>query len=192
MGLRVLERNLNFSERKLERCLWQRRSRFDALGRDRLTREEHAIADGRSVASGCVQPIGWIRRRERCRASRTRSRLPGRNCYCRRSSTDKNVVRKWCFAPMLPLLSRRFTRRWKTKGVKYAIRIPANESLERDIAQSPHAARRETEPQARSSATRQSRVAKNAATSTLRVASSPSECKPGCCANTWASGYPKS
>src|ERR1019366_9398049 len=43
---------------------------------DRLTREEHAIADGRSVASGCVQPIGWIRRRERCRAAVARSDLP--------------------------------------------------------------------------------------------------------------------
>jgi len=41
-----------------------------------LTREEHAIADGRSVASGGVQPIGWIRRRERCRAAGTRSDLP--------------------------------------------------------------------------------------------------------------------
>src|SRR5664280_2222435 len=42
---------------------------------DRLTREEHAIADGRSVASGCIQPLGWIRRRERCRASVARSDL---------------------------------------------------------------------------------------------------------------------
>jgi hypothetical protein len=43
---------------------------------DRLTREEHAIADGRSVASGCVPPIGWIRRRERCRAAGTSPDLP--------------------------------------------------------------------------------------------------------------------
>src|SRR5271165_7668660 len=43
---------------------------------DRLTREEHAIAHGRSVASGGVLPIGWLRRRERCRAAGTRSDLP--------------------------------------------------------------------------------------------------------------------
>ena len=35
------------------------------------------------------------------------------NCYYRRSSTSKNSARKWCFAPMLPLPSRRFTMLWR-------------------------------------------------------------------------------
>jgi len=40
-------------------------------------------------------------------------RKTGQNCYYRRSSTSKNSARKWCFAPMLPLPSRRFTMLWR-------------------------------------------------------------------------------
>lgn len=43
-------------------------------------------------------------------------RKTGPNCYCRRSSANKNYVGKWCFAPMLRLPSRRFTRRWRNEA----------------------------------------------------------------------------
>ncbi len=46
-----------------------------------------------------------------------------KNSYCRRSSANKNSVRKWCFAPMLPLPSRRFTR-LKGRSMKYVLRQP--------------------------------------------------------------------
>src|SRR5271165_64693 len=48
MGLRVLEPNLNFSERKLERCLWQLGARLDALV-DKSTR---------NGARGCTIRLG--------------------------------------------------------------------------------------------------------------------------------------
>ena len=46
-------------------------------------------------------------------ASNVHGARTGNNCYCPRSIANKNSVRKWCFAPMLPLPSRRFTRRWR-------------------------------------------------------------------------------
>src|SRR5260370_11819283 len=62
-----------------------------------------------------------------CTALRT-----GRKCFCQRSSTSRNWARKWCFGPMPRLPSGRSTQRWKN-GAKYAIRLPANDSLLRDI-----------------------------------------------------------
>jgi hypothetical protein len=44
-----------------------------------------------------------------------------KNSCCWRSSANKNSVRKWCFALMLPLPSRRFTR-VKGRSVKYVLR----------------------------------------------------------------------
>src|ERR1035437_6149727 len=44
--------------RELDESLGVERTHRRTL--DRLTREEHAIADGRSVASGGVQPIGRL------------------------------------------------------------------------------------------------------------------------------------
>ena len=52
--------------------------------------------------------------RRSCGRATCIARKTGQNCYCRRSSANKNWVRKWCFAPMLPLPSRRFTRPWRS------------------------------------------------------------------------------
>ena len=36
----------------------------------------------------------------------------GRKCFCRRSSGNRNGVKKWCFGPMPRLPNRRSTKRW--------------------------------------------------------------------------------
>ena len=59
----------------------------------------------------------------------------GKNFSCQRSNGSRSWARKWCFAPTPPSPSRRSTTHWRSGDVKYAIRIPANDSLERDIAE---------------------------------------------------------
>ena len=59
----------------------------------------------------------------------------GRNCCCQKLSVSRNWARKSCSGPTRPSPSRRFARRTEKRGVKYAVRIPANDSLELDIAE---------------------------------------------------------
>jgi Transposase DDE domain group 1 len=59
----------------------------------------------------------------------------GKNFCCRRSSASSGRGRKLRFAPTQHLPSQRSTRHWEERGVRYAIRIPSNDNLERDTAE---------------------------------------------------------
>src|SRR5271157_896704 len=62
-------------------------------------------------------------------------RKAGPNCYCRRLSANKNWVRK-VFRPDADFAKPEIYEALEGRGVKYAIRIPANDSsLQRDIAE---------------------------------------------------------
>ncbi len=59
----------------------------------------------------------------------------GKNCSCRKSSGSRSWARMSCSGLTRPLRSRKFYEAQETRGVKYTIRIAANDSLERDIAE---------------------------------------------------------
>jgi hypothetical protein len=50
----------------------------------------------------------------------------GKKCFCQKSSASNNWVRKWCFKPEI-------YEALEQREVKYAIRLPANDNLQRDI-----------------------------------------------------------
>ena len=57
----------------------------------------------------------------------------GKNFSCRRSSGSRSWARRWCFVPTPPSPNQRIYEALEEREVKYAIRIPANDSLQRDI-----------------------------------------------------------
>ncbi len=59
----------------------------------------------------------------------------GKNCYCRRSSANKNSGKEVVFRADAAFAKPEIYEALEERGVKYAIRIPANDSLERDIAE---------------------------------------------------------
>jgi len=71
--------------------------------------------------STCYHPLLLFNGEGDCLAGKLRPgtcivRKTGQNCCCRRSSANKNSARKWYFAPMPPLPSRKSMRRWRNEA----------------------------------------------------------------------------
>jgi hypothetical protein len=59
----------------------------------------------------------------------------GKNCSCRRSSASGSKARMGSCVPTRPTPKPEIYAALEERGVKYAIRIPSNDSRERDIAE---------------------------------------------------------
>ena len=71
--------------------------------------------------------------RQSCDQAMYTVRKSGRKCFCPRSSGNKDWGRKWRFAATPAFAKPEIYEALEERGVKYAIRIPANGSLLRDI-----------------------------------------------------------
>ena len=90
----------------------------------------HLLSPAAAIQSGRRLPGGQAAARQR-----PQCRTTGRNCSCRRSSGSRSWARKWSFRADAAFAKPEIYEALEERGVKYAIRIPANENLERDIAE---------------------------------------------------------
>ena len=82
--------------------------------------EQEQSAYNGHFESTCYHPLLLFNGEGDCLGERSCGRATcivprtGRKCFCRRSSANRNWVRKWCFGPMPRLPNRRSTKRWKS------------------------------------------------------------------------------
>jgi hypothetical protein len=67
------------------------------------------------------------------RPGNVQSAETARKCFCPRSSAGRKRARTWFFRANATFAKREIYEPLEERGVKYAIRLPANDSLPRDI-----------------------------------------------------------
>ena len=85
--------------------------------------------------SVCYHPLFLFTDHGDCVAAKLRrgtspARTTGTSCWCRRLTGSRRGASAWRSGPTRPSHDRRSTRRWRARGVQYAIRMPANKNLE--------------------------------------------------------------
>src|ERR1019366_10437085 len=113
-------------KRSIRRSAWcwtwtARRSRCTG---SRRTAPTTGTSSPPAITRCCCSTLRATVSRRSCGRATCIVRKTGQNCYCRKLSTNKNSGRKWCFAPMLPLPSRRFTRRWRSEASSMPFAYP--------------------------------------------------------------------
>ena len=89
----------------------------------------------RSAITRCfcstITATAW---RRSCDRATSTARTTGTSCSCRRSNASRPRASAWRSAPTPPLRKPEIYEALETRGVQYAIRIPANKNLEWEIA----------------------------------------------------------